>query len=191
MKIVLQVASSLVLAIGSWCCATQDDPHEPPQSPEVQKDSRACLGGICLGQLEQEVTAKYGQGFLTPSGIQHCYQISSNRWVSFTVDLEYKPPGVSVVLVTTVPHCPGALPLEIGAAFSTYKGVQLGDSLSRVATLHGTLPSERQAGYPWSDAGRGIQQLNFSCTTDAVDNQKTSIYIRNDSVVGIALWASD
>jgi hypothetical protein len=151
----------------------------------------ACLGPFCLGRPIAEAERPAQAAAITsgaPSSDVICWRFETTDVAAF-VDRGGPEALVRGVLATALPSC-GAHPALASATSPDVvdcRGVRLGDPAAFVAKVH------RQARPPdadadlWPEAPEGVTALSDICAPGADSAHRTTLYLKDDRVVGIAI----
>ena len=151
----------------------------------------ACLGPFCLGRPIAEAERPAQAAAITsgaPPGEVICWRFEKTDVAAF-VETTGPEAMVRGVLATALPFC-GTHPALASATSPDLvdcRGVRLGDPAAFVTKMH------RQARPPdadanlWPEAPEGITALSDICTPGADSAHRTTLYLKDDRVVGIAI----
>jgi hypothetical protein len=153
-----------------------------------------CLADICIGYSEQSIIAKYGPGHPDQAErpIQRCYQLKPKAiFVTVIIDDEDPRRPVTGVLATTEPNCPAAESASITLDLAACGPIRLGDPLDKVLGLGVKQVSAEAKGYPWYGTKSDVSQFDYRCQPEKECSPMSSVYVRAQRVIGIAVWSPD
>ncbi len=180
---------AVALAIAAPGCRQRGGPGGDASPRDLA--TGACLGPFCLGRPIAEAERPPQAAAITsgaPSNDVICWRFEKTDVAAF-VDRTGPEALVRGVLATALPSC-GAHPALASATSLDVvdcRGVRLGDPAPFVTKMH------RQARPPdadadlWPEAPEGVTALSDICTPGADSAHRTTLYLKDDRVVGIAI----
>jgi hypothetical protein len=180
---------ALVLALALPGCRDRGGPHGATSPRDAA--TGGCLGPFCLGRpvgdAERPTQAAAITSGSPPTGIT-CWRFDQIDVAAFT-DAANPAKPVQAVLATAIPFC-GAHP-DLASASSPAivdcRGVRLGDPAAFVTKMHRQAHPVDAGADPWPEAPEGVIGLSDICAPGADGAHRTTLYLKDDRVVGIAI----
>lgn len=180
-----------LVALAAAACRSGADGGSDRGSAARGRALGGCLGPFCLGQsiadAEQPEQAAAITSGRPPTGVT-CWRFEKTDVAAFA-DAAGEAALVRGVLATALPFC-GAHPALASATTPDIvdcRGVRLGDDAAFVAKVHRQArPIEPDANL-WPEAPEGVTALADVCAAGAGSAHRTTLYLKDDRVVGIAI----